>query len=284
MSAINTLITKNNMRRSKKQQNPFDDNEIVPLFDYMHVQKCVRNNLVPKDLVADIQMAYEMDKYSLLKQRQMPKLTDKHIYSELIPKMKVKYATQVLSHSVANFLDVILTLKDGSMDTRKGTMQLSTNSATTAEIVLFFNAHLTRLTVRKDKDILENFFSQIRDIRHQNTNPTPVQFNAALKSLKSIRVKNRLAGETDVTHFLEKEVDCSDSAIPIIIDTSMVVNVENIIAKASKCQSILECSNCSAFIHCNEMSQICTSALEIAEKAFVTFCHETKVKQQLKTF
>lgn len=49
-----------------------------------------------------------MDKFSSRKQRQMPKLTDKHIYPNMIPKMKVKYATQVFSNSVSNFLGVIL--------------------------------------------------------------------------------------------------------------------------------------------------------------------------------
>lgn len=54
--------------------------------------------------------AYEIDKYSLFRQRQMSKLNNKHIFQNIIPKMKVKYATQVLSHIVANFMDIILTL------------------------------------------------------------------------------------------------------------------------------------------------------------------------------
>jgi len=37
--------------------------------------------------------------YSFLRKRQMLKLSDKYIYLSLISKMKVKYATQVLSHS-----------------------------------------------------------------------------------------------------------------------------------------------------------------------------------------
>lgn len=44
----------------------------------------------------------------------MKKLTDRHVFPHLIPKMKVKYATQVLSHTVANFLDVLLTLREES--------------------------------------------------------------------------------------------------------------------------------------------------------------------------
>lgn len=102
--------------------------EIVPLYDYVHLQKGVRNNLLTKDLVlnkfkkqsekqvaswSDIVIAYEMDRYSFLKQRQMPKLTDKHVIRNVIPKMRVKYAIQVISHTVANFMDVVLTWKNG---------------------------------------------------------------------------------------------------------------------------------------------------------------------------
>lgn len=106
-----------------------EGHEIIPLYDYVHLQKGVRNNLLTKDLIVDkykkgeyrqfaswkdIETAYKMDKHSFLRQRQMPKLTNKHVDPTLIPKMKVKYATQVLSHTVANFLDVVLTLNKGT--------------------------------------------------------------------------------------------------------------------------------------------------------------------------
>lgn len=93
------------------------------------MQKGIRNNLLTKDLLInknvknsqqfaswdDIVTIYEMDKYSFFRQRQMPKLTDKHIVPNLIPKMKVKYATQVLSHTVANFMDIVLTFNKGKI-------------------------------------------------------------------------------------------------------------------------------------------------------------------------
>jgi len=96
----------------------------------VHLQKGVRNNLLTKDLLInknkneserqfaswkDIITAYEIDKNSYLKQRQMPKLTDRHIIPNLIPKMKVKYATQVISHTMANFIDVVLTWNKGQI-------------------------------------------------------------------------------------------------------------------------------------------------------------------------
>jgi len=46
----------------------------------------------------------------------MKKLTDSYIFPHLIPKMKVKFTVQVLSHTVADFIDIILLLnKDGKI-------------------------------------------------------------------------------------------------------------------------------------------------------------------------
>lgn len=104
--------------------------EIIPFYDYVHLQKGLRNNLLTKDLLIDknkkdkqfaaswddIIIIYEMDKYSYLRQRQLPKLNDKHIYPNMIPKMKVKYATQVISHTVANFINVVLTFNQGKIN------------------------------------------------------------------------------------------------------------------------------------------------------------------------
>lgn len=45
----------------------------------------------------------------------MPKLTEKHVYPDVIPKMRVKYATQILSNTVSNFIDVILNLSGGKI-------------------------------------------------------------------------------------------------------------------------------------------------------------------------
>lgn len=104
---------------------------VIPVFDFVHLEKGLRNNFLTKDLWTnmnkkfneenkyatwnDVITAYEMDKFSYLKQRQMPKLTDKHIYPDRIPKMRVKYATQVFSNTVSNFIDVILHLSGGKI-------------------------------------------------------------------------------------------------------------------------------------------------------------------------
>ncbi|XP_039308609.1 uncharacterized protein LOC120358419 [Solenopsis invicta] len=135
VAAINMLIKEANEKRIKQHKIPentfiVSNCEVVPLYDYVHLQKGVRNNLLTKDLVVDkfkkeserqfaswndIITVYEIDKYSFLKQRQMPKLTNKHIFPNCIPKMRVKYATQVISHTVANFIDVILTWNQGKI-------------------------------------------------------------------------------------------------------------------------------------------------------------------------
>lgn len=78
-------------------------------------RNCKRNE---KKLFAswdDIVTAYEMDKFSRMRQRQMPKLTDRHVYKDLIPKMKVKFATQIFSNTVSNFIDVVLKLSGGKI-------------------------------------------------------------------------------------------------------------------------------------------------------------------------
>lgn len=98
------------------------------MYDYVHLQKCVRNNLLTKDLIIDanvnihnhkfaswkdIATAYDMDVHTILEQRLMPKLTNKHIDPKLIPKMRVRYATQVLSHTVARFINTVVMWKQG---------------------------------------------------------------------------------------------------------------------------------------------------------------------------
>ena len=76
------------------------------LFDAPHLLKCVRNNLMKHFFrfglhIAtwkDIENFYQDDK--ALHARYAPNLTEKHIKSTNFDKMKVKYATQILRHTV----------------------------------------------------------------------------------------------------------------------------------------------------------------------------------------
>ena len=86
------------------------------MFDPPHLIKCIRNNLMKYifkfgNLVAswkDIEVFYNKDKE--LSIRSAHKLTDKHIHPNNFQKMKVKYATQVLSHTVAASLCTYISL------------------------------------------------------------------------------------------------------------------------------------------------------------------------------
>lgn len=104
---------------------------IVLLFDYVHLQKGVRNNLLNKNLIINrnktkcdtyqyaswdaIEKLYEIDKYTLFPVRNLRKLIDKHIYPALIPKMRVKYAVQVMSHTVASYMYNVMSNNQGKL-------------------------------------------------------------------------------------------------------------------------------------------------------------------------
>ena len=80
---------------------------IFYIFDTPHIIKAIRNNLISynfhvEDKVAswkDIEALYKIDSNNAI--RCCPKLTSKHMYPNSFLKMKMKLATQVLSHSVA---------------------------------------------------------------------------------------------------------------------------------------------------------------------------------------
>ena len=85
----------------------FEGSKVHVLFDPPHLIKNVRNNLQKHDFVngqevyswSDISKFYDFDKEQPV--RMAPKLTDKHLTLPAFSSMKVKLATQVLSHSVA---------------------------------------------------------------------------------------------------------------------------------------------------------------------------------------
>ena len=82
--------------------------KITYLFNTPHIIKAVRNNLMKYDFcfgekVAswdDIKIVYNRDQKQPL--RCCPNLTQRHLNPNGFEKMKVEYATQVLSHTVAS--------------------------------------------------------------------------------------------------------------------------------------------------------------------------------------
>ncbi|XP_018378578.1 PREDICTED: uncharacterized protein LOC108771152 [Trachymyrmex cornetzi] len=134
---------------------------IVPLFDHVHLQKGIRNNFVLKDLLFTsdenkinnnkpqikyaswdaITAMYEIDKFFSRRQcgRLLKKLVDKYIYPTLIPKMKVKYVVQVLSHTVGTVLEFCGLLKEDEFETTKGSIKLPECTLATADIIYFLD-------------------------------------------------------------------------------------------------------------------------------------------------
>jgi len=94
--------------------------------------KSTRNNFLTKDIDIDfrktcneakkyaswnhIDTIFEIDKNCFLKQQQLSKITGKHINPKLIPKMRVKYASQIFSKTLANFMDIVLKLNKGKTE------------------------------------------------------------------------------------------------------------------------------------------------------------------------
>lgn len=87
--------------------------EIIPLYDPPHLMKCIRNNLITKNLLYKKDNKMLMAKWehiTALHQenpgykgiRLVPKLTDSHCIPSKIPRMKVKFATQLFSQTVAS--------------------------------------------------------------------------------------------------------------------------------------------------------------------------------------
>ena len=103
--------------------------KIVFLFDTPHLIKAIRNNLIKYNFhfsgkIAswdDIKVVYNRDQQQSL--RCCPKLTKKHISPNGFEKMKVKYATQVLSQTVASTLLTYVALNAIS-PTATGTAEL----------------------------------------------------------------------------------------------------------------------------------------------------------------
>lgn len=94
--------------------------EIVPLFDPPHLIKGIRNNLLTKDLIINsdatekriaswdvIKTAWIMDKKMNTIRPQLQKITKELIIEDKIKKMRVKYATQVFSGTVASCIETL---------------------------------------------------------------------------------------------------------------------------------------------------------------------------------
>lgn len=108
-----------------------NDCKIYTIFDAPHLIKSFRNNFanvtnqwyVHGKAVAwsDITKTYELDRQSS-STRAMPKITPIHINPNNFQKMRVKYATQIFSHTVASTLKTVAILKSFPSDTIQATV------------------------------------------------------------------------------------------------------------------------------------------------------------------
>lgn len=85
----------------------YNEKKIYYIFDVPHLIKCLRNNLLTSDFYCDgkriswdfIKQLYDDQKDKNL--RLIPKITECHIEPNNFKKMRVKYAVQILSHTVS---------------------------------------------------------------------------------------------------------------------------------------------------------------------------------------
>nr|XP_049704773.1 uncharacterized protein LOC126056285 [Helicoverpa armigera] len=145
IAAINLLIKETKekyLRNNKEYKEGFfeiNDTIIYPIFDPPHLIKGMRNNLITKNLECYMDGKKRTAKWAHLEAlykngpgfkglRLIPKLTARHVIPNLIPKMKVKYATQVFSKTVSVAMGFIAEIG-----------RIPKESTETAEVLLFFD-------------------------------------------------------------------------------------------------------------------------------------------------
>lgn len=118
MAAINLLIKETKEEYVKKNKEfkggffEIDERIIYPIYDPPHLMKGIRNNLITKNLEYVLDGQKRTAKWAHLETlykraprykglRLVPKLTARHVIPKLIPKMRVKYCTQVFSRTVS---------------------------------------------------------------------------------------------------------------------------------------------------------------------------------------
>jgi len=90
----------------------------VHIYDVPHLLKCIRNNLLTKDLEYKVDNITKYAKWSHLDDlyrmvsaipdcKILPWLTDQYIVRDKIGKMKVKYATKVFSQRVSSTMNFL---------------------------------------------------------------------------------------------------------------------------------------------------------------------------------
>lgn len=156
-----------------------------------------------------------------------------------------------------------------------------------------------------NQDVLENFFSQIRSNGCANTNPSPVQFQGAFKSLlicnftskhsigANCRENNEgttfaLSQLMDLSERMKEiyskevhEVECTEAAIPAVAETEIVLDAEKIINYVCRNKTIAQCEKCDLDLENGNIVHFVQDATDIMEKTFPNICYESKLSEKL---
>lgn len=124
-----------------------DDQKVVVLYDPPHLLKAMRNNLLVKTLtfevdgtrkIADwkhVELTYQIDR-SFNHRRILTKLSDLHVFEKKMKKMKVSYAAQIISHTLASVMSL---MSRNRIKSECGEKQLPAEAEDTAELLFFMN-------------------------------------------------------------------------------------------------------------------------------------------------
>ncbi|XP_044005479.1 uncharacterized protein LOC122850388 [Aphidius gifuensis] len=141
-----------------------DGHNIFHVYDIPHLIKNLRNNLLVKNLIFQlpgqiereacwdhIVMGYDIDRIKNSKKyRELSKLTELHVRAKLIPKMKVKYATQVFSNTVGKRIRAMAidkaSIKNKNNDIIK---EMPPEGEHTGELLIFINEVFDSLQCQK---------------------------------------------------------------------------------------------------------------------------------------
>lgn len=207
-SAMKYLIKETraaNLRNGESNINDtiiIDNNEIVHLFDPPHLLKCMRNNLLTKNLkfVYDkkirtaswkyIVTAYEIDKshgvFKVLKN-----ISKSHVYPVNIKKMRVKYCAQILSHTMASTL---VQMSHNQVKSKCGKFEMRIEGEDTGYLCLFLDELFDSVNGNGSKKKNEEESVYKTPITTEGDCPHVQLLNDAIKvfeSIKFIKVNNR---------------------------------------------------------------------------------------------
>jgi len=151
-----------------------------------------------------------------------------------------------------------------------------------------------------NQDVVENFFSQIRDIGHRNNNPTPYQFSCAFKSLlianitskyspsanckeihnsKSMSLMNMFRASEILSNENNnfQEVECTESVVLKKTKKHIFIDIHNII---NKIQNKIQCATCAEQLN-NDLIKKLQDCVTIAEERIQDICYKMKIKENL---